>query len=122
MAYDEALANRIRQAAGDREGFAEIKMFGGICFTLNGNMFAGVIRNDLMIRVGADANEGALAKPGVRPMDFAGRPMVGMVYVAPDVIEADESLNVWLDQGLAFAAGLPAKAPRGRPGPWKTRR
>ena len=89
MAYDEALATRIRAWLGDAPNVTERKMFGGIAFMVNGNMFAGVIRDDLMARVGGTNYDAALQRPGVRLMDFAGRPMKGMVYVEPAALTSD---------------------------------
>jgi TfoX/Sxy family transcriptional regulator of competence genes len=109
MAYDEALAERIRGALAGRDGLTERKMFGGIAFMLNGNMACGIVGDDLMVRVGADGHDDALAQPHARPMDFAGRPMRGMIYVAPAGIEADANLQRWVDRGAAFAGSLPPK-------------
>jgi len=109
MAYDERLAERIRHGVSAIEGVIERKMFGGIAFMLNGNMFCGITRDDLMARVGPDGFEQALASPGARPMDFTGRPMRGMVFVSPDGYQADEQLRDWVDQTLAYARSLPAK-------------
>lgn len=114
MAYDEGVAERVRELVGGREGFSERKMFGGVCFMLNGNMFAGVIRDDLMLKVGKPAFEDALAQPHARPMDFAGRPMTGMVYVAPPGFESKAALQEWLDRALSFVGEMPAKEPKAR--------
>jgi TfoX/Sxy family transcriptional regulator of competence genes len=84
-------------------------MFGGIAFMVRGNMCAGVIKDDLMLRVGTERYEDVLARPGARPMDFTGRPMKGMIYVDPRAIESDASLQEWVGLGLAFAGSLPAK-------------
>ena len=109
MAYDEVLAERVRRALTGRAGLSERKMFGGIAFMLQGNMCCGIVRNDLMVRVGPERHEEALAQPHARPMDFTGRPMRGMVYVTPEGCRTDEALKRWVEQGLNFAATLPAK-------------
>jgi TfoX/Sxy family transcriptional regulator of competence genes len=109
MAYSEDLAARIWKALAAEKGVSERKMFGGIAFMLRGNMCCGVIGEDLMLRVGPDLYEEALARPGARPMDFTGRPMKGMVYVDPRAIESDAVLRELVELGLAFAASLPAK-------------
>jgi TfoX/Sxy family transcriptional regulator of competence genes len=109
MAYDEELAERIREIVGDGPGLSERKMFGGIAFMLNGNMFCGVTRNDLMVRVGPERFDDALASPGARPMDFTGRPMKGMVFVGPDGYASDEQLRAWVEQTVEYALSLPAK-------------
>ncbi|HLF76903.1 MAG TPA: TfoX/Sxy family protein [Dehalococcoidia bacterium] len=111
MPYDEALAARIRTAIGDRPDVAEIKMFGGLCFTAGGNMFAGVVKDEYMARLPKDAHEAALARPGARPMDFTGRPMVGFIFVSAEGVASDEALNSWVDQCYDYAASLPAKKP-----------
>ena len=109
MAYDEALAARTRAALAGRPEVTERKMFGGIAFMVAGNMAVGVIGEDLMARVGPDAHDDALAEPHVRPMDFAGRPMKGMVYVDPGGIGTQEALRRWVDRSADFAASLPPK-------------
>lgn len=110
MAYDEGIAQRIRAAVG-QQGIIERKMFGGLCFMINGNMFAGVMGNELMLRVGTERFDEALAQPFARPMDFAKRPMPGMVYVAPGGFESAEALSAWLNRALDFAGAMPAKQP-----------
>ena len=77
MAYDEGLAERIRDTLSDLNDTTEMKMFGGLAFLLNGNMAVGIVKDDLMVRVGAEAHDDLLALPGARPMDFSGRPMKG---------------------------------------------
>ena len=109
MAYDETLAQRIRELLADKHSVVEKRMFGGIAFMLRGNMCCGIVRDDLMVRVGPERHEEALAQPHARPMDFTGRPMRGMVYVTPEGCRTDEALKRWVEQGLNFAATLPAK-------------
>jgi len=109
MASDEKLAERVRVALKGRRGIAEKKMFGGVAFLSRGNMLCGVVGSDLVVRVGPDAYEEALARPHAREMDFTGRPMKGMVYVAPAGVRTARQLDAWLERGLAFARSLPAK-------------
>jgi TfoX/Sxy family transcriptional regulator of competence genes len=109
MAYDEGLAARVRTALAKTRGVAERKMFGGLCCLLQGNMFCGVVDDRLMVRVGAEDYEAALAMPHVREMDFTGRPLRGMVYVAPAGIRTERDLALWLERGMANARSLPAK-------------
>jgi len=109
VAYNETLADRIRAIVGDSPGLSERKMFGGIAFMLNGNMFCGVVRDDLMARVGPDRHEEALASPGARPMDFAARPMKGMVFVGLEGYRSDKQLRGWVEQTLVYARSLPVK-------------
>ena len=93
MAYDEKLADRIRQAVGPRADVAEKKMFGGIAFLLDGKMFCGIVKDDLMVRVGPERYEAALAEAHVRPMDFTGRPMKGSVFVGPKGVDSEAELE-----------------------------
>ena len=86
-------------------------MFGGIAFMLNGNMCCGVINDDLMVRVGPDGFEDALARPHARPMDFTGRPMKGFVFVGPEGTRTESTVEQWILRGVAFAGSLPAKWP-----------
>ena len=109
MAYNETLADRIRAVVGDGPGLTERKMFGGIAFMLNGNMFCGITRDDLMVRVGPDRFEEALASPGAHLMDFTGRPSKGMAFVGPEGYATDEQLRGWVEQTMGYARSLPAK-------------
>ena len=84
-------------------------MFGGLCFMHEGNMCFGIVGSELMVRVGADAYESAVALPHAREMDFTGRSMRGMVYVDEVGISEDEDLDLWLQRGLDYAASLPPK-------------
>lgn len=109
MAYDESVAERLREIFGNRPDVVEKKMFGGIAFMLRGNMCCGVIRNTLMARVGADQYEEALSRPHAREMDFTGRSMKGFVYVAPEGFGTDEELRYWVSMCEAFVGSLPPK-------------
>ncbi len=109
MAYDEGVAQRLREALSDEDDVVEKKMFGGIAFMHRGNMCCGVVGDELMLRVGADAYDAALREPHARPMDFTGRPMRGMLYVGTDGFESDEALAAWLQRATAFTKTLPAK-------------
>jgi hypothetical protein len=110
MAFDERLADRVREALCRRRGLTEKKMFGGIAFLAGGHMFCGVIGEDLMVRVGPKAWGEALARRHVRLMDFTGRPLTGYVYVGPAGTRTAASLRSWVDRGLAFVRTLPRKA------------
>lgn len=109
MAYDEALAQRVRMTLGSRPDVVEMKMFGGVAFMVRDHMACGIVGEDLMVRVGPEAHPGALAEPHVRPMDFNGRPMRGYVYVGPDALAADADLARWVERGVDFALTLPPK-------------
>lgn len=108
MAYDADLASRIRKALADRDGITEVKMFGGICFLMNGNMLCGVAKDRFMFRVGKEQQAKALAKPGASPMDFTGRPMRGIVWVTADAAKG-RALGGWIRLAEDFVGALPAK-------------
>jgi len=110
MAYDEKLADRIRQVIKDQAAITEKKMFGGLAFLFNGHMCCGVAGNDLMVRVGATAYEASLAEPHVREMDFTGRPMKGMIYVSQAGLNTKKRLTYWVQKGIHHAQTLPPKA------------
>jgi len=109
VAYDAVLAERIRRLVVKNSSVAELKMFGGLCFTSKGHMCFGVVGEELMVRVGPDAWSDSLERPFTREMDFTGRSMKGMVYVAAEGIDDDAALSAWLDRGLEFTATLPPK-------------
>jgi TfoX/Sxy family transcriptional regulator of competence genes len=108
MAYDEMLADRIRDILIADPGLSERKMFGGLAFMLDGHMACGVIGDDLMVRLGPDLADAALRKPHVRPMDFTGRPIASMVYVAPEGVRG-RALRTWVEKAAAHARSLPPK-------------
>lgn len=114
MAYDKKLVERLRKALGTRDKVTEKKMFGGVAFLLDGKMFVGVNDADLMVRVGPDNYERALARPHVRPMDFTGRPLTGYVYVAEAGYRGAD-LARWANQAADFVETVPAKPKRKRP-------
>jgi hypothetical protein len=109
MAYDEGLAQRIREILEEKIDFKEKKMFGGICFLINGNMACGIINEDLIVRVGPDGYEAYLKLPHTRKFDLTGRAMKGWVIVLPDGCAADEDLFEWLQRGVHHALSLPPK-------------
>ncbi len=109
MAYDEGLAQRIREALGEPPGLVEKKMFGGVGFMVQGNMACGVNKDDLIVRVGAEQYEEALTKPHTRPFDMTGRSMKGWVMVSSEGYESDDALKDWVQRGVEFALSLPAK-------------
>ena len=109
MAYDEGLAQRIREELEGRDDVVEKKMFGGLAFLLGGNMSVGVMKSELMVRTGPDGYDAALAEPHARKMDFTGRAMKGFVYVGLEGFESDDDLRAWIERGVAFAGSLPPK-------------
>lgn len=109
MAYDEGLAQRVREVLADRKDLEEKRMFGGLAFLLSGHMCVGVLGEELMVRVGPEAYEKSVRLPHARKMDFTGRPMKGFVYVAEKGIAVDRELKRWIARGVAFVSALPAK-------------
>jgi TfoX/Sxy family transcriptional regulator of competence genes len=111
VAYDEDLADRVRDVLAAENGLSERKMFGGLAFMLHGNMCCGIVGDRLMLRLGAELADEALDRPHVAPMDFTGRPMTGMVYVEPEGLRG-KALKGWVDMAAGFARSLPPKAPK----------
>ena len=109
MAYDEGLAERVREILSVRKDIVEKKMFGGLSFLLDGNMAVGVIGDDLIVRVGPHDYDAALTHAHARPFDFTGRPMSGWITVSPEGFEEDERLTDWVLRGVGFAGTLPPK-------------
>jgi TfoX/Sxy family transcriptional regulator of competence genes len=109
MAYDEDLAGRVRDALATVDRVEERKMFGGLGFMVGGHMAVGIVKNELMARVGADGEDGALEQPHARAMDFTGRPMTGFVLVAADGVARDDDVQPWVDRALAFVSTLPSR-------------
>ena len=114
MSYDPEAAERVRRLLSGRGDVVEKKMVGGLSFLVNGNMCCGVTGTALMVRVGAEDREQALHEPHVRPMAFAGRTLSGFICIEPAGYAADEALASWVQRGLDFASGLPAKPSRSR--------
>jgi TfoX/Sxy family transcriptional regulator of competence genes len=109
MAASKSLVERIRHVLSRRRGITEKKMFGGVCFLLNGNMLVAVWVDSLVVRVGTEQAEMALTEPDVREMDLTGRPMKGWIIVGQDGIDSDQQLTRWIDLSLTFVRTLPAK-------------
>lgn len=108
MAYDEALAERVRDHLRRADGVTEKKMFGGLAFLTYGNMTVGVHGDDLIVRIDPDGADTALARPGVRPFDISPRPMRGWIMVAGEQLD-DKVLRRWIAQARDFVATLPPK-------------
>ncbi|GGX59153.1 TfoX/Sxy family protein [Saccharospirillum salsuginis] len=112
MAYDEGLAQRIRDYFQGRTDVVEKKMFGGLCFMVHDHMCCGLLGNDLMARIGPDHYEEHLALPHAKPMEFTGRPMKGILTVEAEGLAEDADLFAWIDRCVAFVDTLPPKAPK----------
>jgi hypothetical protein len=109
MPYDDGVAQRVREALIGETDVVEKKMFGGLAFMVQGHMCVGVIGGDLMVRVGPERYEDALALPHAREMDFTGKPLRGFVYVAAAGFEDDNDLQAWVELALGFVKSLPPK-------------
>ena len=110
MAYDEDLANRIRELLGPEKGIEEKRMFGGLAFLVNGNMsVAASGKGGLMVRVPPEDTEKLLARAHVSPMVMAGREARGWLRVAADGVQTKRQLQGWVTKGVGYARGLPAK-------------
>ncbi|HEY1354810.1 MAG TPA: TfoX/Sxy family protein [Solirubrobacterales bacterium] len=109
MAFDEALADRIRDLLEPRSDITERRMFGGIAFMVAGNMAVGIVGDDLMVRLDPADAERALAEPHTRPMDFTGKPARNMIFVDGEGTASDADLAAWVDAGADFATSLPPK-------------
>lgn len=109
MAYDEALAQRVREILRKKRGITERKMFGGIAFMLRGHMLVGIGKGPFLARVGPLNYERVLAMDDVREMNFTGRPMRGYVYVGANALKSPAALKRWVQLCADFVATLPPK-------------
>lgn len=119
MAYDEFLADRIRQQLQEKHiVFTELKMMGGLCFKVDNKMLCGIHIDKkygdslLMARIGENTYLKELEKPECLPMDFTGRPMRGYIFVTPDGFDIDSDLSYWIDLCLAFNPLAKASRPK----------
>ena len=104
MAYDLDIAARIRRQLARRKNVVEKKMFGGICFLINGRMCCGILQDEMIVRVAKGEQDALLALPHVRVMDFTGRPMKGFVNVERAGLRTAAALKRWVARGAAVAA------------------
>ena len=111
MAYDEKLAARIRDMLAGRRGLNEREMFGGIGFTIDGKMVAGVHGKELIARAPAEEHSWIVNEPGARTFDITGRPMKGWLLVGPAGTAKAPSLKKWVERSVSYVATLPAKKP-----------
>jgi TfoX/Sxy family transcriptional regulator of competence genes len=109
MAYDEGVAQRIREILEKRDDVVEKKMFGGIAFMVRGNMCVGVSKSYVMVRADTHRYAELAAHPHVRPMEMGGRAMKGFLFIAPEGYESDEDLAGWVDTALEYVLTLPLK-------------
>src|SRR4249920_3363237 len=109
MAFDKTLAARIRDELAGKKNIEERKMFGCICFLLNGNALAGVWKDRLIARLGPDEGEAALREPHVRGFEITGRPMRNWVTVEREGVADEETVKEWVQRAVKFVGKLPAK-------------
>ena len=112
MAFDEGLAQRLREYFQEYDGVVEKKMFGGLCFMVCDHMCCGIMGDSLMARVGPDNYTACLEMENASEMDFTGRAMKGMVYVSAQGIESDDELAHWVGICQGFVRSLPPKKPK----------
>jgi TfoX/Sxy family transcriptional regulator of competence genes len=110
MAYDEDLANRIRELLAGQRGVEEKRMFGGLAFLINGNMSVAVSgQGGLMVRVPPDETDKLVQRAHVSPMVMAGREARGWLRVDTDGVQTKRQLQSWVTRGVGYARDLPAK-------------
>jgi TfoX/Sxy family transcriptional regulator of competence genes len=110
MAYDEDLANRIRELMAAESGVTEKKMFGGLAFLIDGNMSVSASgQGGLMVRVDPDQTDALVAKAHARPFEMRGREMQGWLRVDPEGVRTKRQLEAWVRRGVAYARSLPPK-------------
>jgi TfoX N-terminal domain len=110
MAYDEDLANRIRELLADEPGVAEMKMFGGLAFLIGGHMSVSASgRGGLLLRCEPDETDALLAKPHAGPFEMRGRVMDGWLRVDDEGVKTKRQLQSWVSRGVKYARSLPPK-------------
>lgn len=109
MVYHERLAERIRGYFKRRKGVEEKRMFGGLCFMLNGHMCCGIEKDRLMVRVMPDRYETLLSKPHAHEMDFTGKPLKGFLFISEAGYRTVSGLASWLDEAVECAKSKPPK-------------
>jgi len=102
MAYNEKLANRIRELLLNKRSVEEKKMMGGLTFMVNNKMCVGILKDDLMARIDPEVYESALERRGCREMDFTGRPMKGFVFIDPEGTKSTKNLEFWIKLALDY--------------------
>jgi TfoX/Sxy family transcriptional regulator of competence genes len=110
MAYDEALATRIRELVGEQPDVTERRMFGGLAFLIAGNMAVGASgQGGILVRVDPAESDTLLATTSARPMEMRGRPLRGWLRVDADDVRTDAHLAQWVERGTSYAGSLPPK-------------
>ncbi len=114
MSAESDLASRVRAALQGVEALREVKMFGGVGFLVNGNLVAAASQRGLLLRVGRERQDEALAQPGTRPMEMRGRRMEGYVYADPPP-SSEDAIKARLRPALDYVQSLPPKSAGARP-------
>jgi TfoX/Sxy family transcriptional regulator of competence genes len=110
MAYDEDLANRIRELVSSERGVSEQRMFGGLAFLVNGNMSVSASgQGGLLLRIDPAETDALLQRPHARPFQMRGRVMQGWLLVDPEGLRTKRQLERWVARGVACARSLPGK-------------
>ena len=109
MAFDERLAERVRKVLRTQRSLEEKRMFGGLTFMVNGHLCCGVLKKDLVLRLGPEDYAKAVAHPNARPMDFTGRSLRGLLYVSQTGVRTSRQLEVWVRKSVEFVLTLPEK-------------
>ena len=110
MAYDEELANRLRELLAGEDGITEMKMFGGLAFLLNGHMSVSASgQGGVLARIDPEETEAVLKRPNVSLMEMRGRTMDGWVRVAPEGVKTKRQLQGWVDRSVGYVKTLPPK-------------
>jgi len=109
MAFSQELCLRVRAVLGDVDGLKEKLMFGGVGWLVRGNMACGIMKDDLIVRVGTEKYQEPLSRPHVKMFNMTGRPMSGWVMVEPPGFASQADLDRWVQMGLAVALALPPK-------------
>jgi len=112
MAYDEALAGKVRTILNGRNGLSERNLFGGLNFGINGNMVCSINSRGFTLSVGKDNYEKAVSMPGMKPMMMGPKPMMGMVIVENPSGASEDDLASWVNMAADAAAAKPPKAPK----------
>lgn len=115
MAYDEELAQRIRERLSSLRDVEEKKMMGGLTFMVKGKMCVGVIKDEMLCRIDPVLHDECVAKPGVRTMIFTKRPMSGFIQVSQEVMRTNSEMDRWIALALAYNEHAKASAKKRRP-------
>ena len=110
MAYDEDLADRVREVVQGQKGLTEKRMFGGLAFLIGGNMAVSASgKGGLLVGVDPDETQSLVSEPLVRRFEMRGREMNGWLHIDAEAVTTDDELRHWVGHGVSYARSLPAK-------------